>query len=154
MSRRRWALLNGLDIGADGDPYLDRLELIKTPLGGIYLHHIHRADIERDPHDHPWWFASLVLSGAYEEIVFPDKRNPTSYVLRHRLRSSLRRIGRGGAHIITEVTGPLWTLVITGPHRGDWGFWRRGYFISWRDYDYAEPARSGRFRTQKEDGHA
>jgi hypothetical protein len=39
----RWALFTGLDIGADGDPWLDRLRLIQTPLFGIYLHHIQKA---------------------------------------------------------------------------------------------------------------
>jgi hypothetical protein len=144
--RRRWALFSGLDIGADGDPYLDRLEMLKTPLFGLYLHHIHREDREADPHDHPWGFASVVLSGAYQENVWPDKRDAGCYFRRARPRWSLRRIGRGGAHIITSVTVPLWTLVLTGPHRGEWGFWRDGQFTRWQDYQYAELARSGRFR--------
>lgn len=62
----RWALLSALDVG-DPDPYLDRLRLVQTPLFGLYLHHIHRPDREPDPHDHPWWFASLVLTGPRRE---------------------------------------------------------------------------------------
>jgi hypothetical protein len=31
-NRDRWAILSGLDIGADGDPYLDRLRIIQTPM--------------------------------------------------------------------------------------------------------------------------
>src|SRR5258708_24177625 len=90
--RRRWALLSPLDIGADGDPYLDRLELVKTPLFGVYLHHIHRRDIEADPHDHPWPFASLLLAGAYTERYWPDKRDPCRWLIRRRPRWSLARI--------------------------------------------------------------
>jgi hypothetical protein len=30
-NRERWAILSGIDVGADGDPYLDRLRLIQTP---------------------------------------------------------------------------------------------------------------------------
>lgn len=141
-NRDRWGLLTGLDVGADGDPYLDRLRIIQTPLFGVYLHHIHRADRERDPHDHPWSFASLVLAGSYEELVWPDKRQrdpikPPMCVLRERGRWSLRSIGLGSAHIITEVRGPLWTLVLTGPKRAEWGFWTHAGFVPWREYQYA-----------------
>jgi hypothetical protein len=130
----RWALLSAIDVGADGDPYLDRLRIVKTPLFGLYLHHIHRPDREPDPHDHPWWFASLVLTGGYREIVRPDKRNPGVEVVRERPRGSLRSIGPGGAHRIARTSGPLWTLVLTGPKRAGWGFWPGGRFVPWREY--------------------
>lgn len=130
----RWAFLEGLDIGADGDPYLDRLRIVQTPWFGIYLHHIHRPDRERDPHDHPWWFASLVLSGGYEETVLPDKRNWRRAVVRRRPRWSLRCMPRRSAHMITSADGLLWTLVLTGPRRADWGFWHDGRFTPWREY--------------------
>ncbi len=45
---RRWVQLGGLDIGAGGDPYLDRLAIIKTPFGGLYVNHIYRPGRE------PW----------------------------------------------------------------------------------------------------
>ena len=130
----RWALLSAPDIGADGDPYLDRLRIVQTPLFGIYLHHIHRPDREPDPHDHPWNFASLVLCGSYEETVRPDKRDTGRYVIRRRPRWSLGAIGRDAAHIITAVGGPLWTLVVTGPKAAEWGFWPDGRFVPWREY--------------------
>jgi hypothetical protein len=132
----RWAILSGLDIGADGDPYLDRLRLIQTPLFGLYLHHIHRPDREPDPHDHPWWFASIVLAGAYQEQVWPDKTDGRSF-WRIRKRWSRASIGRGSAHIIKATSGPLWTLVLTGPKQAEWGFWTNGLFTSWREYAYA-----------------
>jgi len=130
----RWAFLEGLDIGADGDPYLDRLRIVQTPWFGIYLHHIHRPDIDRDPHDHPWAFASVILAGYYRERAWPDKRKPGESVLRHRMRWSLGRTSRRAAHIIERIDGPLWTLVLTGPRRAEWGFWREGTFVPWRDY--------------------
>jgi hypothetical protein len=33
--------------------------------GGIFLHVIHRNDDDRDPHDHPWDFTSVILKGGY-----------------------------------------------------------------------------------------
>lgn len=130
----RWAFLEGLDIGADGDPYLDRLRIIQTPLFGIYLHHIHRPDRDPDPHDHPWGFASVVLAGWYRELVWPDKKNRGDFGERWRNRWSLGRLNRRAAHIITDIGGPLWTLVLTGPRRGDWGFWTPAGCVGWREY--------------------
>jgi hypothetical protein len=130
----RWALLAGLDVGADGDPYLDRLRIVQTPWLGVYLHHIHRPDRDRDPHDHPWAFASLVLCGGYQETVWPDKRRHDRMFARIRGRFSLATLDRDAAHIITAIKGPLWTLVLTGPRRGDWGFWELGKFVPWREY--------------------
>jgi hypothetical protein len=142
----RWAFMEGLDVGTDGDPYLDRLRLVQTPWFGIYLHHIHRPDVDPDPHDHPWWFASLVIAGGYRELVWLDKRErggrATTVLARDRSRWSLRSLGRGGAHMITDVTGPLWTLVLTGPRRGDWGFWTPAGFVGWREYIAGTEAKS------------
>jgi hypothetical protein len=144
----RWAIFEAMSVATDGDPYLDRLWLLKTPLGGMCLHRIHRADIERDPHDHPWWFASVVLSGGYTERVWPDKHVPGRSRLRVRGRWSLRCIGLGSAHIIESAREPLWTLVVAGPKRASWGFWPDGQFVPWRDYQYApapaRPAADGR----------
>lgn len=134
-SDKRWAFLEGLDIGADGDPYLDRLRIVHTPWLGLYLHHIHRPDKDLDPHDHPWaWFLRLVLAGDYTEFFWPDKRKPQRFATRERRRWSFGIMRRRSAHIITGIRGPLWTLVIAGPRRGEWGFWRQGQFVPWRDY--------------------
>ena len=139
----RWALLEGFQVAKNGRPYLDRLRVIQTPLFGVYLHRIHTPDGDRDPHDHPWWFASLVLSGSYDEMVWdhpedrtrPAWRDQISWArTRHRGRWSLRTIRRSQAHRITDVHGTLWTLVLTGPRRASWGFWTDRGFVDWRDY--------------------
>ena len=130
----RWAFLEALDIGADGDPYLDRLRIVQTPWFGLYLHHIHRADRDRDPHDHPWAFTSLILAGGYVEQVYPDKASPRGAFVRHRGRFSVGTMRRRQAHRITKTTGLVWTLVLVGPRRADWGFWPEGQFVPWRQY--------------------
>jgi hypothetical protein len=131
----RWGFLSGIDIGADGDPYLDRLRILETPWLAVYLHHIHREDRDPDPHDHPWGFISLVLAGSYIERVWPDKRKPVALrYLRLHERFTFGFLGRKSAHLITTIEAPLWTLVITGPRRGDWGFWEAGRFVHWREY--------------------
>jgi hypothetical protein len=130
----RYAFIEGEDISKGGDPYLDRLRIFACPLFGIYLHHIHRADLDPDPHDHPWWFTSIILAGLYEEAVWPNKKDRDNWFLRDRKRFSIRRISRKMSHSITVVDGLVWTLVITGPPRGGWGFYTRDGFVSWRNY--------------------
>jgi hypothetical protein len=129
-----WSVLSGYDIGADDDPYLDRLCILRTPLVSLYLHHIHRADSDPDPHDHPWAFASVVLCGAYREVIWPDKMQWRRTVSRSRPRFSIARVGRETCHKITSVEGEVWTLVLTGPNHGSWGFWVRGRLVPWRQY--------------------
>lgn len=50
----------------DGVPYMVR-RAINTRFGGVKLHHILRSDDDRDLHDHPWSFLSIVLKGGYFE---------------------------------------------------------------------------------------
>lgn len=133
-AKKRWAFLEGFDIGIEGDPYLDRLRIVQTPWFGVYLHHIHRPDNDRYPHDHPWTFWSFVLAGGYTEQLWPDKANPVRHSTRERRRWSFAQMNRKAAHMITGLDGPLWTLVFTGPRRAEWGFWEDGTFVSWRNY--------------------
>ena len=135
----RWAFMEGYQVAKDGRPYLDRLRLAQTPLFSVYLHRIHRPDADRDPHNHPWWFASLVLSGGYDETVWDnpqDYSQPLRDTRRQRVRGrfSLRTLNRRQAHRITDVRGVLWTLVLTGPRRSSWGFWTARGFVGWREY--------------------
>jgi hypothetical protein len=55
----------------DGDVYMVR-RAFNTPLGGVKLHHILRSDDDRDLHDHPWSFLSIVLKGGYWEHTPTD----------------------------------------------------------------------------------
>lgn len=122
-----WAFLRGEQILVNELDYLDRLQIIRTPLFGVYLHRIHAPDLYRDPHTHPWWFASLVLSGGYTEEI-------DGSAVRVRDRFSLRVLSRRHAHRITETRGILWTLVITGPRRSSWGFRTPQGYMDWRLY--------------------
>ena len=131
---RHWGFLTGIDIGPVEDPYIDRLRLFETPWLSLYLHKIHRPDVEPDPHDHPWPFASLVLLGGYREVTWPDKHNDSHRFSRYRARFSVRLTRRRAAHMITEVRSPLWTLVLAGPDKGEWGYYQRGEYTRWQDY--------------------
>jgi len=125
---KRWDLFDRFIIGTPGDEYLDRLRIIVTPWFQIMLHRIYRPDRQRDMHDHPWSFLSVVLWGSYVEDTPAGVKkvhwwNWKSSTDRHSIRECSRR--------------PVWTLVFTGPKRKTWGFWVDGgtRFVKWTDYE-------------------
>lgn len=143
MKDGRWAFMSRKVIGSPDNPMMVRWRLIQTPWGGIYLHFIHREDLDRMPHDHPWVFRSLILRGAYTEEYYPDVRliGSKSYVGTDRRQNRTWRIGQrhtfpaGAAHRITKTHGKITTLVVVGPKFRTWGFYDgAGRFIDWREY--------------------
>ena len=138
-SSARWLprLLSGQPhqvIGGLDGPYLRRWYLIpKNRHVNIYLHHFARSDDDRALHDHPWSFASILISGAYLEIA------DTGLHLRRPGSAAVRRADH--RHRIQLLPGPdgaergCWTLVVTGPHRRQWGFWCGGSrFVPWQAF--------------------
>ncbi|MEY2434763.1 MAG: hypothetical protein QOC92_4488 [Acidimicrobiaceae bacterium] len=146
----RWALLSGEDIPAkdgSGDVYLHRFRIIKTPWFALYLHDLNLPDNDRDPHDHPWTFWSLVLRGHYKETVYeqcPDVDefwSRSTYLgvaqetyKRRWLAGSVHRMGMDKAHKIDSVGPKTKTLVFCGRRRRNWGFWTPQGFESWQSY--------------------
>lgn len=126
----------------DGTDYLVRLRVVQTPWFGVYLHDIHEDDGDRDPHNHPWAFLSVVLRGHYTERLYPEPvRHRRHYELRTYRRFSVHRMGRDNAHRIVDAAPGLKTLIITGPRRDTWGFFREtrfgwfGKFVEWSAYE-------------------
>jgi hypothetical protein len=132
--RHNWALFDKRSIGNDTDMIV-RYRLIRVPWFGIFIHNIKRPDTDRNPHDHPWWFASFVLKGWYierlnwyniktqksEDIFTPDVGFCTALIKRSRF--SLHQMKLDHAHMITDVSPNLWTLVFVGKRKQEWGFW-------------------------------
>ena len=110
----RWALWRWKYIRDDeGEDYLTRLTLLKTPLFSVRLHWIHRADYARDAHDHPWWFWSLVLRGGYvEEESQYDQQGIRLYERVQWVdRFSFNVKSRRTAHCISQVEPDTVTLL-------------------------------------------
>lgn len=85
-------------------------------------------------HDHPWWNISIVLSGFLEEeYSFGYLTEFLSHKTTLKRGMIIFRCAKD-AHRLTPIgrTDPI-TLFITGPTRRDWGYWRRGKWISHRD---------------------
>ena len=142
---------NKEDIVNDDSLYLRRWRLFgynaKLPYlfgRGVMIHRIVRPDADRDPHNHPWDFWSLVLKGSYIEDIYHGV-----YTHRGRLEfpaESITRVARKfGAldwrpaehmHRIDKLPdGDAWTLVVV-KRRTDhkWGFWTPRGWVYWKEY--------------------
>lgn len=101
----------------------------------IRVHHILRADSARHPHDHPWNARTIVLSGWYEEQRLYRWVVGDSTVPHIRRAGDTARLGFDQYHHISQVSpGGVFTLFISGPKQGTWGFLVDGVKVPWRRY--------------------
>ena len=131
---------------ADGSLYMERFWLrpYSEDRGGVAarLHHIVTEDLDRDLHDHPWDFVSVVLRGGYVEarpinagkpdFSAPDGGERVHFVSRSAGSIAYRRAT--DRHRIVSVLPDTWTLFVTGAARHWWGFYTPGGKVYWRDY--------------------
>lgn len=133
---------------ADGRVYLDRWGIEHKRIGGVFLHKMSAPDPGIDLHDHPWWFASLILWGGYSEERCMTRLAPRiaqiyeSRGMEKRGRKVRRRwltiktLGLDECHRITELCRQTcWTLVLHGPTRRKWGFYLPTGWMHWQEYD-------------------
>lgn len=150
MMRFLQRLLGRSDIWFRGSLYMRRWRLIHNRFFGIRVHNIVRSDADRELHDHPFTFVSVILRGGYWEHTVDGRRTwygPGSIVVRsadvlHRLeleRRPAKTLDEFGPGFTLPEVG-AWTLVIRGPMRREWGFLTdRG----WRDWRWFTKARDG-----------
>lgn len=109
----------------------------------IRVHHILRSDRGRYNHSHPWPYLTIILRGGYWEIMGDGKggtrevkwRGPGSILFR-RAGTFHRLILRGTAmEDGTYISKEAWTLFITGPKAGTWGFDVKGKFVPHWEYE-------------------
>jgi hypothetical protein len=115
-------------IGQPECPLLLRRTLLSTRCGKVLLHEFLPTARDRDPHDHPSSFLTLVLRGGYDDV------RPDGTI--DRLHAPAIRFRRA-EHTHTTIshhTGAT-TLVVMGPKRRAWGFLRAGRWLPWRTYE-------------------
>lgn len=110
--------------------------------GGLFIHHICLSDRDRDPHDHPWDFATLILKGGYTDENWPIGYYGSAGF--HRDSAPVDTEAKPGrafvrsaeyAHRVRLAPGKTaWTLVFTGPCRRVWGFWTAKGRRRWDEY--------------------
>lgn len=114
----RWAERLGLP----DCPYVIRWR-IETKSWSVRLHHWLGPDDDRAFHDHPWWFATLVLRGGYTDRSPAGSEHLRAGAMR--FRPALHR------HTVIPDPGGAWTVIVTGSRARSWGFWDRttGKFV-------------------------
>lgn len=136
-------------------PYMYRWWLIpRNRVFNIYLHCFMRSDDDRALHDHPWFWCSFLLAGAYVEhtikaggiharrlrgrgsLKFSSPRRAHRVEL---LRESLP-LANGGLYFSPPM--PCWTIFFTGPVMRRWGFHCAGR--GWVDYADFTDAKNGK----------
>lgn len=136
-------------IGGADNPYCNRWWVIpRNRWFNVYLHQFLRDDDDRALHDHPWPNCSIVLRGAYREVMFV--RRPRRYaqlpdtieVWRWPWRPVLRRAATPHRIVLPKFENtplPCWSLFLTGPVIRDWGFWcPRGRWVHWSAFTAGE----------------
>ena len=117
--------------------YLRRYFLWRSTYFNIYLHNIRLPDTDDDPHDHPWWFVSILLRGGYHEQSFGwdwyrSARENGPVIFRSR---GIAYRNKHAVHKILAVRPNTWSLVITGPRKKgmSWGFLTKDGWVYWRE---------------------
>lgn len=140
---------------ADGRIYLNRWGLSHDRIGGVLLHRMDAPDPGIDLHDHPWWFASVILWGGYTEEraetrqapalaaeaaaidVYAGRRTLGTRGIQSRRRwLSVRTMRLDECHTITHLNRHVsWSLVVRGPRRRRWGFYLPDGYMPEAQYD-------------------
>lgn len=131
-------------IGPTDDPYMYRWYVWpRNRFFNLYLHKFLCSDDDRALHDHPWWFVSIILRGAYSEVIDNDRvirRSSPSIAFRraeHRHRVVLDKeliLASEYPFRLENRFLPVWTLVFTGARVREWGFWCPKGFVHWKDF--------------------
>ena len=99
----------------------------------VRVHEILRSDYERHPHDHPWWYITIILRGNYIETRYNDKGRLID-VTHWGPGSVLFRKASSWHRLTLPERGSTWTLFISGPKSRGWGFNVNGRKVPWREY--------------------
>lgn len=114
-------------LGKPECPYIRRWVVDFGPFS-IRLHHWLSSDDQRNFHDHPWWYLSLVLKGSYQDVSPQGTRNRTPF--------TVSWFPASHQHTVKVAPGGCWTLLITGREKRQWGFWVKGKFKKRNRYFY------------------
>lgn len=138
----------------DGGLYMEREWLIEKSEHGpaARVHRIHRSDLDRAAHNHPWNHFSVILEHGYYELVPSVNCKMNLSVMPPHLREQVgalepllaieRNVGdvifrtpnmRHKLIVRAQSLKPL-TLFVTAPKTQEWGFFTQNGFVVHTDY--------------------
>jgi hypothetical protein len=130
----------GQRLGEPECPYARRWVLNLGRFGSLRVHHWVASDDQRFPHDHAWWFLTVVLRGGYTDISdmtsdwVPPSTTSTFRIHDHVRAPAVRFRSAQHRHKVKVDHDGAWTVLLTGPPVRDWGFWVDGQFKRMRQY--------------------
>lgn len=150
----KWGFSDPPEILDVGGPYLIRWDFLKLFGISFRFHTFLKSDPDRGLHDHPWWMVSILLAGGYcEELRGTGliSRLPIYRIIKRKAPSIAFRHATD-AHRVTLIDGkPCLTLIITGPKKRDWGFYRKEGWVKWTpelgEFDSRQEAANIRYRS-------
>ena len=112
----------------DNEPYLERyypLFNTRQHTGfNVYIHKFLKGDPD-DVHDHPWPYATFILSGGYYEWIpqFNPDGTKSCEIRKWRGPGHFRICKPESYHRVELKPGvTAWTLFMPGPKQREWGF--------------------------------
>jgi hypothetical protein len=129
----RAGLRRGLDrlakrevIGQEECPMMVRWQFFNVGWLKAMIHYFPPEVSDRDPHDHPRSFVTLVLRGAYRDESWDwndSKAAPLSPPMKECVSAgAIRYRPAQHLHVVETDRQGCWTLVVMGPVRREWGF--------------------------------
>ena len=126
---------------ANKEPYLIRYYLLFTDRDkfpfNVFIHKFMRGDDDEDPHDHPWGFFHIILSGGYwEQVPVDEKDEPKFYkgfckVWRKPGYWNIVNAKYTHRVELDDASPKPWTLFIPLIHNNYWGFWVKNNINVW-----------------------
>jgi hypothetical protein len=146
-------------IGPPDCPIIYRWTLFDVGDLKLMVHRFPGGSDDRDVHDHPRPFWTFVVWGGYDDLVpcefckgegwlpVPEPGITSlrkwcspcrgrGVLLNERMTPGKLRLRKAKhAHRTRAFDEGAWTIVLMGPLRRRWGFWRSGRWWFWRDYE-------------------
>lgn len=99
-----------------GELYMTRIYLVRFSNGAqLMINYFHRSDEDRELHDHPWDFKSIILWRGYHE------HHPGGIITTYP-GMFLKRAAQWRHRVVLKNGKSACTLVFTGPDVRQWGF--------------------------------
>lgn len=116
----------------NGDVHFRRYRLLATPWGSVYIHNILKSDEDKDPHDHPWDYTSVILSGSYKEILVREPNYDIPLPCQYYQGDVIERNAEDAHKLI--INSPVWTLVFVSKPKRVWGYQTSNGWVDYKTY--------------------
>ena len=114
-----------------------RYAILESKYLNLYIHYIHKEDLDQHLHNHPWNIFTVVLDGSYVELLENGVENNRKYL-------NFGYHNRKAYHKILKLnTRYVKTLAIAFGKKSDWGYSVDGKHIDHVEYRSNKNSTSG-----------